>query len=45
MPTVRAYFGIGVVNKKIYAIGGYYINENTIKYLTTNEEYNPVIDR
>jgi len=40
MPTPRSNFGLAVVNKKIYAIGG--SNDTTI--LATNEMYNPETD-
>jgi len=36
MPTARYGLAIGVVNNKIYAIGGY-----NGAYLSTNEEYDP----
>ena len=38
MPTARSILAIGVVNNKIYAIGGY----DGSKVLDTNEEYDPV---
>lgn len=37
MPTARSSFGVGVVNKKIYAIGGFPITN-------VNEEYDPSTD-
>jgi N-acetylneuraminic acid mutarotase len=40
MPTARAGLGVGVVNGKIYAIGGN--TEDGV--VDTNEEYNPVTD-
>jgi N-acetylneuraminic acid mutarotase len=40
MPTARGGLGVGVVNGKIYAIGG----SNNDTQLTVNEEYNPVTD-
>jgi N-acetylneuraminic acid mutarotase len=38
MPTSRSDFGLGVVNGKIYAIGGL----NGSLHLNTNEEFNPL---
>ena len=42
MPTGRALFAVGVVNNKIYAIGGADISSPT---LNTVEEYDPATDR
>jgi N-acetylneuraminic acid mutarotase len=39
MPTARIDFGVGVVNGKIYAIGGYKPGSG---YLAVNEEYDPI---
>jgi PKD repeat protein len=38
MPTARTYLAVGVVNNKIYAIGG---NPGSFPYLSTVEEYDP----
>jgi len=40
MPTPRSFFGVAVVNEKIYAIGG----GVTLSALDSNEEYNPNTD-
>ena len=41
MPTPRSGLGVGVVNEKIYAIGG----ANQEGFLFINEEYNPETDK
>jgi N-acetylneuraminic acid mutarotase len=40
MPTARAYFQVGVVNGRIYAIGGH----DNVSDLKVNEEYDPKTD-
>jgi len=39
MPTARSGFGVAVVDRKVYAIGGY-----NGTYLSTNEMYDPLTD-
>jgi len=43
MPTARTYLAVGVVNNKIYAIGGSMGNRGC-KHCTTVEEYDPMTD-
>jgi N-acetylneuraminic acid mutarotase len=40
MPTPRGHLGVGVVNGKIYAIGG--MTDGYGTHVGTNEEYNPI---
>ena len=44
MPTPRDHHAIGVLNGKLYAIGGR-INGRHDKNITENEEYDPATDR
>jgi hypothetical protein len=44
LPTARDHHAIGVVNGKLYAIGGR-INGRHDKNITENEEYDPATDR
>jgi N-acetylneuraminic acid mutarotase len=44
MPTPRDHHAIGVLNGKLYAIGGR-INGRHDKSITANEEYDPATDR
>ncbi len=44
MPTVRSFMGAGVVDGKIYTIGGYYYDGVSDYYVPTVEMYDPATD-
>lgn len=44
MPTPRSGLDAGVVNGKIYAIGGHIISGGTVTYYDVVEEYDPLLD-
>ena len=44
MPTARDMFGVAVIDRKIYAIGGYPVYNGSTLAIGTNEMYDPTTD-